>query len=116
MADKTRFTLCVFMLGMLAFNPFGAIFGMTGAGSGVSFESGPVPGRTLMGEQALGKLKYSFLTFSLILTYHKDSLKGKLKYSFLTFSSIRTYHKDSLKNAGEAMIMKTIYCISQQDM
>ena len=50
MADKTRFTLCVFMLGVLAFNPFGAIFGMAGAGSGASFEPGSVPGRTLMGQ------------------------------------------------------------------
>lgn len=48
MADKSRFTLCVFMLGILAFNPFGALFSMSGMPGSASYESG-FAGRQLHG-------------------------------------------------------------------
>lgn len=40
MADKTRFTLCVFMLGILAFNPFGALLDASGMSGSASYQSG----------------------------------------------------------------------------
>ena len=48
MADKTRFTLCVFMLGVLAFNPFGAIFDASGVPGSASYQS-DYAGRQLHG-------------------------------------------------------------------
>jgi hypothetical protein len=48
MADKTRFTLCVFMLGVLAFNPFGAIFDASGVQGSASYQA-DFAGRQLQG-------------------------------------------------------------------
>jgi len=52
MADKTRFTLCVFMLGVMAFNPFGAIFSRSGLPGGEAYSAG-FSGRQLQGVEEL---------------------------------------------------------------
>jgi len=66
MADKSRFTLCVFMLGVIAFNPFGAIFKMSGVSDSASYDSG-YAGRQLhgMGEVPTG-ICFTFLNLQLI--------------------------------------------------
>lgn len=48
MADKSRFTLCVFMLAVFAFNPFGAILSKSGIADKPSYDS-DFPGRQLHG-------------------------------------------------------------------
>ena len=55
MANTTRMVLCVFMLGVLAFNPFSAIFGKLGSEQG-AFDYGKAHGgRMLHGWDEMGK-------------------------------------------------------------
>ncbi|XP_052279883.1 sterol regulatory element-binding protein 1-like isoform X1 [Dreissena polymorpha] len=67
MADKTRFTLCVFMLGVLAFNPFGAILSSVGVHHGATYESG-FAGRQLQASVDLNSESWSVLNTGLLST------------------------------------------------
>ncbi|XP_052278995.1 sterol regulatory element-binding protein 1-like isoform X2 [Dreissena polymorpha] len=67
MADKTRFTLCVFMLGVLAFNPFGAILSSVGVHHGATYESG-FAGRQLQASVDLNSESWSVLNSGLLST------------------------------------------------
>ena len=65
MANASRMVLCVFMLGVLAFNPFSAIFGKLGSEQGSYDYSKAHGARMLHGWDEIGKynevLPHSFL-------------------------------------------------------
>ena len=60
MTNGTRFTLCIFMLAVLAFNPFGSLLqvGMSAAAGGGDYMHQHSGGRMLMGD---GTGKYGTL-------------------------------------------------------
>nr|QGX48188.1 SREBP [Sinonovacula constricta] len=66
MADKTRFTLCVFMFAVLAFNPFGSVFKASGLQGETSYQAG-FAGRQLHGTvEEMSEGSWSVLSNGLI--------------------------------------------------